>query len=144
MKKTCSKVHSGQEIVEFAVTSTIFLLIVIFIFDVGRVVYYYSVLQNSAREGARYGIIHPGETAKMEAIAIDRAIGLDPADLDVSACRFNQDPVVMACRSDGKAIRVTVEYDFTPITPLAGAFLGLATEADFITLSGQATMRIEE
>ena len=133
----------GQELVEYSLILSILLMIVIVLFDVGRLVYYYSSLQNAAREGARYGIIDP-DMVKIEAIASDRAIGLDPAHLSVSACRFNQDLPVPDCDPSGDAVRVVVQFDFTPFTPLAGFFLGLATESESITLSGQATMHIEE
>ena len=38
--------------VEFAITLPILALLVFAIFDLGRVVYFYSSMQNAAREGA--------------------------------------------------------------------------------------------
>jgi Flp pilus assembly protein TadG len=48
----------GQAIAEFAVAAPIFFLILFAVIDFGRYVYYVQVLNNAAREGARYAIVH--------------------------------------------------------------------------------------
>ena len=48
----------GQELVEYALALPLFLLLVMGILDIGRATYYYSSIHNSAREGARYGVVH--------------------------------------------------------------------------------------
>jgi Flp pilus assembly protein TadG len=45
----------GQAFVEFALTLTLFLLLVLGILEVGRLLFYYSAITTAAREGARYG-----------------------------------------------------------------------------------------
>jgi Flp pilus assembly protein TadG len=47
----------GQSMVEFGLILPIILLIIIIFIDLGRIVYYYSALNNAVREGARYGIV---------------------------------------------------------------------------------------
>ena len=103
--------ESGQELVEYALTLPIFLLLVFGIFDLGRGVYYYSALQNAAREGARYAIVNacdnPGVIARVKA----RAIGLDPADVIVPAPEWGEDTV-----------QVTAQFSYQLVTPIVGAF----------------------
>jgi TadE-like protein len=48
----------GQALVEFALVLPLFIFIVIAIFDVGRVIWARNVLENAAREGGRYAIVH--------------------------------------------------------------------------------------
>jgi len=48
----------GQALVEFAFVLPIFLLLLFGTIDFGRYVYYVQILNNAAREGARYAIVH--------------------------------------------------------------------------------------
>jgi hypothetical protein len=48
----------GQTLVEFALVAPLFFLLLFSIIEFGRVVYYSQVLNNAAREGARYAIVH--------------------------------------------------------------------------------------
>ncbi len=48
----------GQALLEFAVVAPIFFLLVFAMIDFGRYVYYVQILNNAAREGARYAIVH--------------------------------------------------------------------------------------
>jgi hypothetical protein len=65
----------GQALVEFAMVAPLFFLLLFGIIEGGRFILYYQTLNNAAREGARYAIVHgsnsncpsgpmpPGETA---------------------------------------------------------------------------------
>jgi hypothetical protein len=48
----------AQALAEFALVAPIFFLMLFGIIDFGRYVYYVQVLNNAAREGARYAIVH--------------------------------------------------------------------------------------
>lgn len=48
---------SGQTLVEFALLLPLFLLIVMALFELGRFVFYYAVLNNAVREGTRTAIV---------------------------------------------------------------------------------------
>lgn len=50
----------GQTLVEFALVMPIFLMLLIGIFDLGRVVWANDTLASAAREGVRYAIVHGG------------------------------------------------------------------------------------
>lgn len=48
----------GQSLVEFALVAPLFFTILFSIIEFGRAVYYVQMLNNAAREGARYAIVH--------------------------------------------------------------------------------------
>jgi len=50
----------GQALVEFALIIPVFILLMVSIFDLGHVVWANNALSNSAREGARFAIVHGG------------------------------------------------------------------------------------
>lgn len=51
-----TRVESGQTIVEFALVIILFLLLITFVIEAGRIIWAYGVVQRAAREGARYAI----------------------------------------------------------------------------------------
>jgi hypothetical protein len=118
----------GQELAEYALILPIFLLIVMAIFDMGRAVYYYSALQNSVREGARYGIIHPDDPTGIENVVYGMAVGMDITDISVSTTYPTDD-----------TIQVKATFNFEIVTPIIGALFG----SNELTLQGQSTMHIE-
>ena len=128
MKATDRKI-SGQTLLEFALVLPVLAMILIMIFDLGRAVYYYSVIYNAACEGARYGITNPLDTDGIEAKARQFSYGLNPANISVS--RFIPEPT---------KIRVTVSYWFVPATPFLYVFMG----SQNIEIQSQSTMRIEQ
>jgi Flp pilus assembly protein TadG len=118
----------GQELIEYALLVPIFLLILAVITDLGRITYSYSTIINAAREGARYGIINPSDSAGIEATVRNIAFGLEPADL-----------TVVSDQPDLDTVRVTVTFQFDALTPLVGTLLG----SNSITLDSQAVMQVE-
>jgi len=48
--------------VEFALVAPIFFLLLFGLIDFGRYVYYVQILNNAAREGARYAIVHGSQS----------------------------------------------------------------------------------
>jgi Flp pilus assembly protein TadG len=118
----------GQELAEYALALPIMLLLLMSILDLGRVVYVYSALHNSVREGARYGIVNPGDAGGIETVVRSRAVGLDPTGL-----------TVLVTQPDPQTIRVRATYLFTAVTPIAGALVG----SNPWTVGSQATMRVE-
>ena len=129
---------SGQSAVEFALILPILVLILMGIFDFGRAFYAYSVVANSAREGARAGIYGgsgPGASTDDEIRAAVRrfAIGLNAIpDSDITI-------VEPEARMPGEDIQVTVRYTFVPVTPLIDSFL----PGGNITLVGSSIMHVE-
>ena len=120
----------GQSIIEFAITIPLLLIMLVFIFDLGRATFYYSSITNSAREGARYGIINPDDENGIQQRVEEFSFGIDPADLDVSVSKDDEE----------NSITVGVRFNFVPATPLIGPFLG---GSDGIIFQTQTTMEIE-
>jgi Flp pilus assembly protein TadG len=100
----------GQSMVEFALILPILVLILIGIFDAGRAIYAYNTVSNSARAGARVGIVDQN-TARIKDAAKEKAAGLGLTNGDVTAT---------VCTTLACPISVTVVYDFTPVTPIVG------------------------
>jgi hypothetical protein len=99
--------ESGQDMLEFALILPILALLVVGIFDLGRVVFFYSSMQNAAREGARLGVVHPWQENLVVSRTKDRTLGITPGELSVL--------VTYTCDH----VKVRVGYDFDPITPIA-------------------------
>ncbi len=128
----------GQTLVEFALVLPILIFIIMMLVDLGRGVYYYSVIYNAAREGARYGIIVNNDTVDtdgIEAAARKLAIALDQNSLTVSTSQVD-DPTTQKPLT----ITVTVQYRFYLVTPLVGNFIG----ANPFILTSRSTMNTEE
>ena len=129
MKGNASK--KGQALVELAIVFSLFIVMILVIFDLGRAVYFYSAIYNAAQEGARYGITHPNVVLGSEAAAKHLAVGLaiDP---------------VATFYTDGETgdekVTVRVEYEFTPVTVV----LKMLTGSDTLTLVSEATMLLEK
>ena|SRR5579859_2899449 len=128
MSKLRSSGEQGQDAAEFAIIFLVLFLILMGIFDMGRVVYSYSVLFNAAREGARYGIIHPTDTTGIANTVTSMAIGLDPSALTIASSQ-----------PDSSDVQVHLSYQFTFVTPMIQAFFG----NNPITLVSESTMKIE-
>jgi len=55
MKKL--QIDKGQSLLEFALLLPLLILLIMGLFDLGRAVFYYSVLNTAVREGTRYAIV---------------------------------------------------------------------------------------
>jgi Flp pilus assembly protein TadG len=122
------KQESGQNLVEFAILIPISLLIVIMILDFGRVIFYFSSLNNSTREGARHGTVADFACNDNEVINTvkDRIIGIDPNDLNITVTWNNviTTPTCKATHPGLGTVTVQAVVCFEPITPLIADFLG--------------------
>jgi Flp pilus assembly protein TadG len=116
----------GQALAEFAIVAPVFFLILFAVIDFGRYVYYTQILNNAAREGARYAIVHgelgipptgPGSGDPtgnaVKAVVQSSALGvvaLTPADIDVDWDPENN--------KRNTKVSVSVEYDFHSVIPV--------------------------
>lgn len=130
MKPTATpRQHSrrrGDSLVEFALIVPVLVLIVMAVFDFGRAVYAYSVVANSAREGARFGIISTATPNDIITVVQNSAVGLDPAQLAVSVTYPTTDTV-----------RVVVSYTLELTTPLVAE---VVSADGSVVLGSSATM----
>jgi len=136
MKHYFSGRSKGQSLVEFALLLPVFALAVVVVFDLGRAIYYYSAIYNAAREGARYGAVHPDDVTGMRNTTVNNAFGLGMTLANVTAGPGTPETI------DGfpnPTVKVTILYSFTPATPLLSLFL----PSGKISLKGEAVMRTE-
>ncbi len=124
----------GQSIVEMALLLPVLLLISVVAIDLGRGIYYYSAIYNAAREGARYGIIHPEDITGIKQKAVDMAVGVD---INLNDVTIVPDPANVNI----KTIKVSITYNFAPVTPLARLFTECA--CNIISLHTSSTMYVE-
>ena len=111
-----NKQTNGQSLAEFALILPLLLLIVMGIFDLGRGIFYYSTIQNAAREGARYGAVHHCDSVGIQNVVETHAYGLlEGLDVEDEIKYYDAKP---------ERIVVTVTYEFQTVTPLVGNFLG--------------------
>ena len=134
----------GQALVEFALVAPIFFLLLFAIIDFGRYVYYVQILNNAAREGARYAIVHgangipssgppaPGTTssdpsgANVKKVVRDYLVGVigsgSTTVTDIQVCWLNRpDGTTPRCGgNNGReySVEVTVDYQFRSVIPL--------------------------
>jgi len=128
------KLSSGQSLIELTIVLPLILLLVIGVFDLGRGIYYFSAIHNAAREAARYGAVNHCDTTGIINMAQQMTIGLGDGVVVNDPTEFYT--------LDGELDRivVSVEYDFQPVTPLVGVFLG---EDGEIKLASDARQIIE-
>jgi hypothetical protein len=129
-----TKERSGQAIVELAIVSVVFFMMVFGTIDFGRATYMYSQLENAVREGARYGKMNPTANYDIEDIVLNQGSGLDmrPDDITISCTG--------GCYPGCADITVSATALFTPVT---ASFLGIGPDDLPIHLHSSATVTSE-
>jgi hypothetical protein len=79
----------GQAMAEFALVAPIFFLLLFGIIEAGRFIFYYEVLHNATRDGARYAIVNGANSL---------TCSTGPAAPDTTSCDPTGDDVVQAVR----------------------------------------------
>ena len=134
--------NRGASAVEFALVVPVFLLILLFMIDAGRVLFVQAALQDSAHQAARASAIGASE---LEAVSLARQSG--EAAVAMAASNQTQLDVVVSTSCpvpyDGLALNtttVTTSLDFTFFTPigLIQQFDPGSTRPGTISLSQQA------
>jgi Flp pilus assembly protein TadG len=130
----------GQSLVEFAITFPVFVLLVAGMVDLGLALFSNVTVISAAREGARLGVVLPGDTVAVEDRVRAMATGLDLSKLTVTTtCLRPVGSGYGACTgtawASGDTVRVQVDYDYTMVWPLT-----FGTQLD---LSSAVQMRIE-
>ena len=119
----------GQALVEFAISITVFLMLLMAIFDFGRAIYTSNGLSQAAREIARAASVHQGETDWSDeakaTIATQKALvpGLTVPLWKCVSGRDGNDSAGATERCDeSQYVVVTARSTYTPISLLG--FLG--------------------
>ncbi len=129
----------GQDLVEYALLLPFMLMLIMGIFDLGRVTFLYSTITNISREGARYGVVHQCETAEVIAAAKDKSIGIDPGDLIFNVI-WNPADCSYPDPTGSGTVTVSVSFDFLPLTPFITNILGGSSS---VNLDATTTMYLE-
>ncbi|MBN1259451.1 MAG: pilus assembly protein [Anaerolineae bacterium] len=111
---------------EFALILPLLLMIIVGIFEFGRVLFIYSNLFNAVREGARYGITNPRDWNGIHQEALNLIALVDTTDVTFNLIveydngpgtpRFGMDQLGNVIVGD--RVVVTIQYEIVPITPL--------------------------
>ena len=101
----------GQAMVETAMVIMVLMLLLLAIFDLGRVVVIYSSMTAAAQDAAHMGAL-TSNTGLIQTAALDRLILADPAQTTVTVVRT------------ATHTTVTLDFSFQPITPMIAVFTG--------------------
>lgn len=111
------KKREGQSLVETALVMPILILLFTVIIDFGLLFNNYLMVSNASREGARSAAI--GNTdALVNTTVSNVAASLDPTRLTVTIT-----PDETTGRLTGDAVTVSVQYQYTMLTPIVAAFI---------------------
>lgn len=110
------KSNRGQSLVELAIVLPILLVLVFAVVEFSRVLSAYLIIENLARDGARYGAVGHNDTEIANLIA-SKNPGLDSAVLTIA------ESPTFATRNRGDSLTVTLGYQVTLVSPFISAFL---------------------
>lgn len=135
-----SRRRTGQAIVEFALVAPIFLLMLFAIIEFGRYIYTVQILNNAAREGARYAIVHGSQSldptgplpggatspdpsgSAVQSTVEAFAVGIPATNITFPAtgCVHGEanGPCWQPDNGRGSTVEVTVQATFTTLIPL--------------------------
>ncbi|MEN6460380.1 MAG: TadE/TadG family type IV pilus assembly protein [Syntrophomonas sp.] len=123
--------------VELALVLPILLMLLMSIFEFGRIFSSYLVISNLARDGARYGVVG-NSNSQIQSIIISQGPSLDESRLRVTVTPADEN------RSKGSPLQVEVDYSVPLITPfLADILSNVNHEDNSFPLSAQCSMRVE-
>ncbi len=133
------RVNSGQSLIEFALLLPLLFLLVMALFDIGRAVLYYSILNTAVREGTRYAIVQPKCDYKsnpgdctgdyLDSYPLDCTYAQSAANInicnEVTSKLFNvtelSDSTItinhVFSSTDDPIISIDIDFLFEPITP---------------------------
>jgi len=123
--------NAAQALVEFALVAPLFFLVLFAIIDFGRYVYYVQILNNAAREGTRYAIVHGSAGLPSSGPPESGTVSFDPSGQNVKdVVRNYAIGVIGAAALDvvpswpdgsngrGRVVSVHVTYQFRSVIPI--------------------------
>jgi Flp pilus assembly protein TadG len=129
----------GQALVEFALIVPILLFMLVIAIDFGRLFFSYIQINNAAREGAAYAMYSPTDVATITSRAQQETNAQKQSGesaINVTTACVDQAGTTIACSlatggpGAGNRITVSVNEDFTFLTPMVGGFFGGGLEMD--------------
>lgn len=132
----------GAELVEFALTFPLLLLVCMGIIDFGLLFQRYEVLTNAAREGARVSVL-PGYNNADVVVRVNQFLqgtSLNPASVTTTVGAAQTLAVGGGACISVKPVTVTFVHTYSFVGPIAGFF---SANLGSNTLSATASMRHE-
>jgi Flp pilus assembly protein TadG len=123
--------EKGQSLVEFAILLPFLLLLIMGILEFGIMLNSYLTINNSAREGARLGIV-AGSDLEINELITTISPNLDTGNLIVKITPSNGN------RISGGTLTVEVIYNYQVTIPIISNILN-----DVVVLKAKTSMRIE-
>lgn len=123
--------EKGQSLVEFAILLPFLLLLLMGILEFGIMLNSYLTIHNSAREGARLGIV-AGSNIEINQLINNISPNLDPKNLIVNITPSE------GSRKSGDTLTVEVIYNYQVTIPIISNILH-----NVVVLKAQTSMRIE-
>jgi Flp pilus assembly protein TadG len=101
----------GQSLLETALMIVIIFTVMMWVFEIGQLMYTYTVLGDAANEGVRYAIVHSGgdvagTTARVKSFAATSRHNISAISVAVTAPDGNYNPPNL--------VRVKVSYTYVP------------------------------
>jgi Flp pilus assembly protein TadG len=131
IRKALRRSEKGQALVELALIVPVLLLLVLGVFEFGRLLNAYMTVQHAAREGARLGILGATD-AEIESRVLSTAVSLDTTRMMVGIAPAK------ASRTTGTIMTVSVTYSFKVIVPFIDVLLGSS-----LPIRSSLSMRVE-
>ena len=118
-------VRSGSALVETAVVISVAVLFLFGILEYGRFMFVRQVVDNAAREGARYAVVHnlsSSVDAEVEAVVLQRMAGVQNSLKNFKVKVFKADGTGKSAGSADTAefgvnIAVQIDADYNPVLP---------------------------
>jgi Flp pilus assembly protein TadG len=127
----CLRNEKGQSLVEFAILLPLLLLLLMGILEFGLMLNSYLSINNSAREGARLGIVD-GSNLEISELITNLSTNLNAENLVVNIIPLE------GSRKSGDTLTVEVVYNYQVIIPIISNILN-----DVVVLKAKTSMRIE-
>jgi Flp pilus assembly protein TadG len=138
------RADSGAELVEFALTLPLLLLVVLGIIEFGFMFHEYEVVTNAAREGARIAVLpaYSATDAQNRAVQYLQASGLQSAQITPLPTVTGPAAVAIGGGKCVSTVTVTVSYAH-PVPFISGIMSYFGQTFGAVTLHGSSTMRSE-
>jgi Flp pilus assembly protein TadG len=127
----CLRNEKGQSLVEFSIILPLLLLLLMGIFEFGLMLNSYLTIHNSAREGARLGIV-AGSDSEINELITNISPTLDTENIIVNITPSE------GSRESGGTLTVEVIYNYQVTIPIISNILN-----NVVVLKAQTSMRIE-
>ncbi|HXI83205.1 MAG TPA: TadE family protein [Verrucomicrobiae bacterium] len=117
----------GAVLVEFGLVASIVILLTLSVFQIGFIYFAINDLNNAARDGARYGSIHPSDDSLIKTNVVKHLSFANNSQVHIDITRPDGNT-----NADSR-ITVTLQYTIPSFMPLFGSH----------SITNSSTMRIE-